>query len=155
MVQRVRSILVDNTLGKIFTGANTVSNATAANLIAGTQKNIKTFSSAATTTMRVANNLFGGTGVSIGSNGVIVSVTLTAATAPVGSNTVINLKKGNTYSNSSVVGTYSMSSNSPIVLYSTTLNFSSSDNFFVDITQVGSTKSGSGLGVQLGYYSGY
>lgn len=155
MAQRIRSILVDNTLGKIFTGANTVSNASAANLIAGTQKLVKTFASGVAVNTKVANNLTAGSGLLIGNNGVLVSVTLMAVTAPLGSNISVNLKKGSAYASSSIVGTYTLSPGSNLTYYTTAISFLATDNFFIDITQVGSVKSGVGFSIQLGYYSGY
>ena len=155
MAQRIRSILVDNTLGKIFTGANSVSYATAANMIAGSQKQVKTVYAGATVTTKVANNLSGGNGISVGNNGVLTGVTLSLAAPAVGAAVTINLKKGSSYSNSSIVGTYSIPVSLLSAVYVTTLSFITTDNFYIDVTQVGSVKSGTGLLVQLSYYSGY
>jgi hypothetical protein len=155
MAQRTRSILIDSTLGKIFTGVTDVASASASNLIAGAQRSTKTFATAAATSARVAYNLSGGNGLYMGNNGILTNVSMTVATAPIGAAIIIVLKKGATYATSSVIGTYNIpnglsSSSNPV-----SISFLSTDYFFIDITQVGLTKPGNGLIIQLGYYAGY
>jgi hypothetical protein len=156
MAQRIRSISVDNTVGKIFTGITTLAAANATNLIAGTQKLVKSFSTASTVTTKVATNLAGTTGLVIGNSGILTNVVLLASTAPVGgTGIIINLKKGSAYSTSTIVGTYALGPTLTTVTYNVAISFLSTDSFFLDVAQVGSTKAGSGFSIQLNYYTGY
>jgi hypothetical protein len=157
MAQRTRSILIDNTLGKIFTGVDTVANALANNLIAGTQVASKGVSSPSTTTVTVTKNLGGGSGIYFPHLGIITSVVMTAATASTGTAIVIALKKSSTsdYNSATQVATFTLPAGSKISTTSCSLTFAAGSYYFVDVTQVGSTKPGNGLSVQFQHYMGY
>jgi hypothetical protein len=157
MAQRTRSILIDNTLGKIFTGVDAVSSANASNLIAGTQVSSRGVSSPATTTVAVTKNLGGGSGIYFPHVGIIKNVIITAYSAPVGAAIVISLKKSSSsdYTTSTQVATFTLPVSTRTVTIPCSISFEAGSYFFIDVTQTGSTKPGTGLSVQLQHYMGY
>ena len=158
--RRLRSILVDNTIGKIYTNVADTTSVTPVNLIAGSVlKTVSKPQPIMSSNIIKANNL-GLAGIGpFASVGLITLVTLTAATAPTGLGLVSNggdvsivLKQGTTYSTSVIVGTYSLLAtfrNTPTVA---SISLAVGDYIYVDIIKVGDKTPGKGLTVQLGYY---
>lgn len=154
MPRRSRSILVDTTIGKIFTNVQSVSAADASNLIAGTQTKRGGFSSPKTQTTRLTSNLGGKSGFYFPVSGVVTEVSLTSVIAPKGAAVQVNLKRGTTYESSTIVGTYTLAELTTSSTTSTAITVSAGDNFYVDIVSVGTTVPGSGLEVRFKYYLG-
>lgn len=152
---RTRSLLIDNTLGKIFTNTSNVGTANASNLIAGTKLVSASIIAKRTSTAKIANNLSGNPqGLRFVSGGLVTSVILSAATAPSGSNIAFTFKVGTTYETATIIDTNEL--NAATVLKTTSVNWTipASNSIYVDITQVGNVKPGTGVGVQFTYYAG-
>lgn len=156
MARRTRSFIIDNTLGRIFTGAVSVEATTPANLIAGQKSLSKSLTSKNTTPTKVVKNI-GNTPVGLtldGASGLVNQVTLTCATPPKGSSIVVVVRKGETYDTSSAVATVQlpalMTSSATVV----NIPYSTPESFFFDVTQIGSVFRGVGLSVTLTYYAG-
>ena len=103
----------------------------------------------------LANNVGDGHGLYFRSNTTIDFVQLTASVAPQGANVVVSMKKGNTYSTSSSVNTFTLAANS---INSTELTANVSvtggESIFYDITSTGSSTRGSGLNIRTIYTTG-
>ena len=160
MTRRTRSILIDATLGKMFTGAADTSTATAANLIAGsTLKNIQLNYGTNVTNAKVVTNAF--KNIAFPSNAIITSVKVmvdtknaTAAQAA-GSSIIITLRTGLTYATSTSVGTVSLAASTTSQTTITSISIAADSILFADITQVGSTKAGRGLSYTPYYFIGH
>lgn len=148
---RTRSVLIDNTLGRIFRNVTSVSSASAANLIAGLKLESSAIAAARRTTARPTLNL-GNSGIFFVGGGLINLVNLSAATAPAGQPIIVRLRVGVDYESST--------ENSQYQLLGTTANFPvtitvpAGHSVFFDIVQVGSVKAGAGVGVRLSFYRG-
>jgi len=151
MPLRTRSLLMDNTIGKIYTNVGATSEVNSSKLIAGTALKSYVLSSKAAT--RVASNL-SGTGFPFSSNGLIQTLTLSVSTAPVGASIIVALKKGTAYANSTTSGTANIASGQKTGNTSISLNVSAGEFIFFDVTQVGSTSSGNKLSIRLDYFLG-
>lgn len=156
MTRRIRNILIENSLGKVFTGVDSIFSANASNVIAGTVQQTKGYAQPTATKVVVTNNLGGSlAGIPFAHNGVVVAVQVSVATAPQGSPIIISLKSGTSYSSSTIVGTFSLSALSNTSTTSCSIPIVSGNSFYIDVTQVGKTFSGTGLAVQLNHYLGY
>lgn len=160
MTRRTRSILIDSTLGKMFTGAADASTATAANLIAGsTLKNIQLNYGTNVTTAKVVTNAF--KNITFPSNALITSVKVMIDTKnfvsaqPKGSSIIITLRTGLTYETSTSVGTVSLAALTTSQTTITSISIAADSILFADITQVGSTRAGAGLSYTPYYFMGY
>lgn len=164
MTRRIRSMLLDVGLGKIFTGAIASSSATAANLIAGsTIKSIQRNFGSSATTAKVTSNVV--TSTLFSSNALITSVLVKINTSgvgsgaayyqPAGSSIIVTLKTGLTYATSTSVGTVSLPALTTSATTVTSISIVANNTLYWDITQVGSTKPGIGLSITPFYYIGY
>jgi hypothetical protein len=154
MTRRTRSILIDATLGKMFTGTADLSTATAANLIAGsTLRNVQNNYGTSVTTAKVVTNAF--KALSFPSNSIITSVKVMTNTGSTGASIILTLKTGTTYATSTSVGTVSLAASTSSATTSITISVAAGDSLFADITQVGSTKPGGGLSYTAYYFIGY
>ena len=151
MPLRTRSLLMDNTIGKIYTNVGATSEVNSSKLIAGTS--LKSYVLSSKTSTRVANNL-SGTGFPFASSGLIQTVTLSVSTAPVGASIIVALKKGTAYANSTTSATANIASGVKTGNTSISLNVSAGEFIFFDVTQVGSTSSGQKLSIRLDYFLG-
>jgi len=154
MARRTRSILVDGTIGKIFTNVISVSNANSTNLIAGTLQKSGGFSIPNSQSARITNNLGGKNGFNFATTGVVTEVSINSVIAPKGSGIQINLKRGTTYATSTVVGTYTLAELQTTSTTVTSITVASGDSLYVDITSVGTVVAGTGVSVKFKYYLG-
>jgi hypothetical protein len=151
-MSRTRSVLIDNTLGRIFRGVTSVVAATPANLIAGSKIETTSIAAGRRITTRVTNNLAGASGIFFPGGALINSVVLTAAAAPAGTPIVLHVKTGTNYSTASDVAEYQLSSTT--ATFSTLITVPAGNSVFFDITQVGSVRPGAGFGVRINYFRG-
>jgi hypothetical protein len=153
MPRRTRSILIDNTLGKIFTNIDTVTT-DSSKLIAGTKLQATTISSGSKTNVVVAKNLGTGVGVPFVNPALLTTIKLSVSTAPAGQPIIVAVKGGSSYANSSVLTTVTLPVNTSTVTSSMSITIQSGQNIYLDVTQAGTTKPGTGLSVRLEYYTG-
>jgi len=160
MTRRTRSILIDATLGKMFTGAADTSTATAANLIAGsTLRNTQINYGTNVTAAKVVTNAF--KTLTFPSNALITSVKVSidtknsTAAQSIGSSIIITLRTGLTYATSTSVGTVSLAALTTSQTTIISISIAADSSLFADITQVGSTKPGRGLSYTPYYFMGY
>lgn len=154
MPRRIRSILIDNTLGKIYTNVDTTLSTDSSKLIAGTKLQSFTYAATTTATAVVARNIGTGTGVPFPNNSLIVSGRLGVSAAPLGRTIIVAIRVGSNYATSTVATTLSLPINA---LSSTTvlaINIQSGQFLYFDVTQVGNVRPGSGLSIKLDYYTG-
>jgi hypothetical protein len=152
---RTRSLLIDNTLGKIFTNTATVSAADASKLIAGTKLVSASITANKGIVAKVTNNLSGTPqGVRFVSGGLVTSVIISAAVASTGRAIVFAFKVGTSYDTATTLGTDQL--NATVTRKNASVNWTipAGSSIYVDITQVGMSKPGAGLGVQFNYYAG-
>jgi hypothetical protein len=166
MTRRTRSILMDTTLGKIFTGAADTSTATAANLIAGTtlrstQRNFGISSTVVALKLNVITSL------PFPANAFITSVKvkvndmypINSASAircqPAGSSIIVTLKTGLTYETSTSAGNVSLPALTTSATTVTSIVVVAGYTLYWDIIQIGSTRAGTGLSITPFYYIGY
>ena len=161
MTRRTRSLLIDSSLGKIFTGAADSSSATAVNLVAGTTlKSIQKNFGINTTLAALRQNVI--TSVPFPANVIITSVkvkighpTATSPWTPAGSSIIITLKTGLTYATSTSAGNVSLPALTASATTATSISIAAGYTLYWDIIQVGSTRAGMGLSITLYYYIGY
>lgn len=148
---RIRNLLIDNTLGKVFTNVARVTDSDASKLIAGIKLQTKTIKPATPTTLvRVTNNL-GGTGLYFPTDSLVTTVNLSFTKPPVNNNTSIRFKTGATYATSTTVNTTTASqSTSTAVTLNTTIP--AGEYLFVDVATAGLFGSGYGLTILANYY---
>ena len=151
---RVRSVLIDNTIGRIFRNTTSVATATAANLIAGSTLESSAITASARTLVRPALNIGKGSGIYFAGGALINSLNLTAVTAPVGSSIVVTVKKGSNYDDSTVVDEYVLPALSNSSSYPVAISVSAGQSIYFDINQVGSVKAGAGFGIRASFYRG-
>jgi len=153
---RTRSVLIDNTLGRIFRNVQSTATANAANLIAGSKIESTGIISAKKVVARVSNNIGNGKGLFFAGGALVTSITLTTATPPAGSGTgsalITRVKVGSSYETAQSVGDYSLTSRSATI--STVITVAVGHSVYFDIIQVGSIKPGIGFGVRLNFYRG-
>lgn len=151
---RVRSVLIDNTIGRIFRNTTSVGTATAANLIAGNKLESAAITASKKTVVRSALNIGNGSGIYFAGGAVVNSLQLTALTAPVGSSIVVTAKLGSTYDTSTILGYYDLPALSKSWLYPVVISVSAGQSLYFDINEAGSTKPGAGFGIRANFYRG-
>ena len=151
---RIRSLLIDNTLGKIFTNTQSSLTADASKLIAGSKLLTASFTSAKTTTVKVISNLGTGKGILFPNSSLLTQITLSVATAPSGAPITVVIKKGTSYTTATVTGTYTIAADTLTSNYTVSQTINSGDSLFADVTTVGNVKSGVGLTILFNYYAG-
>jgi hypothetical protein len=152
---RTRSILIDNTLGKIFTGVANSGTTDVSKLIAGTKIQNKGVSAPSKNNIVAATNIGDGKGVYFSADSLIVQVVLKASRAPKGRAVQVRLKKGSSgYDSSTTVDTYSLSADSTSATINTNISIAAGESVFADVVQGGSTSPGQGLSIAYNYYSG-
>jgi hypothetical protein len=156
MTRRTRAFLVDNTLGKIFTGVKSVSEASPDKLIAGTKLLVKSLSANARVQVVPTKNLGTGlTGMYLSPSGALVTrIDLSVLTVCSGQSIIISVRKGLTYDLSTEISTYEL----PVGLntrgYITTMQVDANESLYFSVIQSGSIKRGAGLSVRVSYYAG-
>lgn len=150
MATRTRSILVENTIGKIFNGVVTISQGDASKLIAGTKP--LTTKRTQGGSGKVALNI-GGDGTLFIGPALLTSVTVTSKVASPTQNTVITIKLGTSYANASNVVTVTLPTGAKAATTSNTVTIPAGNYLYWDITSAGyGTKL---VTVNYTYYSGY
>ena len=153
---RTRSVLIDNTLGRIFRNVTSSASGTAANLIAGSKIESAAITSGTRTVARPTNNIGNGKGIFFAGGALITSINLTARGAPVGyinaNSIVTRVKVGASYETAESVGDYALQTKS--ITTSTAITVNAGHSVYFDIIQVGSIKPGTGFGVRLNFYRG-
>lgn len=155
---RVRSVLVDNTIGSIFRNVATVSQATAENVIAGTRLSTRSITTGSSVNVVVRNNI-SSRGLQFLTGAVVTRLILLLATAPRGADVVVRMRKGMSYDTSTTVGDYSLSHTSLIKKnltqeYNVSVNLAVGESLFFDVISVGSLSPGAGLRITAGFYAG-
>lgn len=160
MARRTRKFILDNTTGTVYTNIDNVSNATKVNISGGAVSKLLKVSIA-----KSGNNVYkvtsGKTAIQK-KNLVITSVFLqvtdktgkeSSVAAPVGDSLTIRLRKYNTLNaTTSTLGSYSITSGQTSSTNSVSFNILDTDLVFVDVTNVGSIRTGLGLNVILTYF---
>lgn len=154
-MKRTRSVLIDATIGKIFTNAVSAQQADPSKIIAGTKLASTSIISSKSSIAKITKNLSGSaSGIRFPSGCLLVSITVTAATAPLGAPITFDIKSGTTYENSIVISTVSLKASYVKDTYPVALTIQPGNAIYVDIKQVGSVRPGNGVTVQFNYYSG-
>lgn len=151
---RTRSILIDNTVGKIFTNVGSSASTDSSKLIAGTKLQSYTYSASRSSTTVVARNIGIATGVPFPNNGLIASGTLSISSVPTGRAINVDVKVGSTYATSTVATTISLPINTFTATSNLAISIQSGQFLFFDVTQVGNIRPGAGLSIKLDYYTG-
>jgi hypothetical protein len=151
---RVRSVLIDNTIGRIFRNTTSVGTATAANLIAGNKLESAAIIASKKAIVRPALNIGNGAGMYFAGGAIVNLFQLTVSTAPVGSSIVITAKLGLSYDTSAVVGTYTLPALSNSYSYPVAVSVPVGQSLYFDINEAGSVKPGAGLGIRANFYRG-
>lgn len=149
---RTRSMIVDNTIGRIFRNVATVSQANASNLIAGTKIESAIISSTSKAATRPTLNLGNGKGIFFAGGALITQLQLSAGTPPTGTPIIVRLRVGATYATSTEIDQYQLSTRS--VTHTVTISVPAGSSVFFDIVQTGSIKPGVGFAVRLNFYRG-
>lgn len=148
---RTRSVLIDNTLGRIFRNVTSVGSANAANLIAGLKLESAAIAAAKRTVARPTLNL-GNNGIFFVGGALINLVSVSAATAPAGQPIIVRLRVGEDYASSTEHSQYQLSGRSEN--FPVTITVPQGHSVFFDIVQAGSVRTGAGVGVRLSFYRG-
>lgn len=153
--RRTRSMLVDASIGKIFTNTNEKTPTDPSKLIAGTKLQSTSIAANKKIVARITNNLSGTpTGLRFVSGALITSVAVSAALAPTGSGIGFTFKVGTSYETATTLGTDELPAIGTRKVTTTSWTIPAGSSVYVDITQVGSTRPGNGVGVQFNYYAG-
>jgi hypothetical protein len=151
---RTRSVIIDNTLGRIFRNTPSVSQATAANLIAGSKIESTSFAAGAKVVARVVNNIGAGKGLFFPSGALITSIQLTATMPASGNLLTLRLRVGVDYASSISIEEYQMPNLTKSATFTVAITVPIGHSVFFDIAQVGSIKPGQGVGARLSFYRG-
>lgn len=155
MTRRTRSFLVDNTIGKIFTGVTNVAQAAPDKLIAGTKLLVKSLSTSISVQAVPVKNLGNGKGLFLSSGGALVTkIAVSVSTTARGQPIIVVARKGVAYDSSTEIGTYTLPINTNVAEFPIQVQLDSTESLFFDVTQVGSNRRGSGLTIRVSYYSG-
>lgn len=148
-------MLLDASIGKIFTNTNQITPSDPSKLIAGTRLQSAAISSTRASTARVVNNLSGKVdGLKFISGAVIASIVISTTRPPEGLSILFTFKVGTSYETSTVIATDELPSKTIKKTVLTGWTIPAGSSIFVDITQVGSIKTGNGVGIQFNYYAG-
>jgi hypothetical protein len=103
--------------------------------------------------VRPSNNIGkGGRGVYFPVDSTLTKIEIFAFGAPTGSPIRVRMKAGLTYANSNSIGIYSLSTTLSITELD--VNVIAGNSIFFDIIEVGSSKSGNGLGIRIEFLGG-
>jgi hypothetical protein len=163
MPRRTRSILIDNSLGKVFTNVDDSAVVNSSSVIASSVSKTLQFPPPTTTTkVAVLNNLgLSGLGTNFPNGAFITNIELSAVTAPKGKTAgqpggdiAIRLRTGTSNSNSSNLGTFALPGPLTLKKYiNQTLTISTGENLYVDIIRIGNSVTGAGFGFTISYFT--
>lgn len=150
---RVRNVLIDNTLGKVFTSVENVPSATAVNLIAGTKLQTKIIGSAKAS-VRVTNNI-SNVGLYFPTESLTTTAVIKFAVAPNTALTKLRIKSGTSYDTSTIIAdNITIAANAKTTSYNLNTTIAAGNYIYVDITSAGpNVAAGSGLSVSINYYA--
>lgn len=155
MATRARGILVDSTLGKMFTNTSSVQSADSSKLIAGTKLQSTVIYSPKKKNIVVVNQLgSSGRGKVFPTGALLTKITASVLVAPIGSDIIIGVKVGQTYDTSSPVSFLTIAENTKSTTNSVSISISPDSALFFDVIQVGSIKPGQSLAITFSYYVG-
>lgn len=159
MVSRLRSILVDNTTGTIYTGTSTTVSASKDKIAAGVfPKILKTSIVAPGRPVVIVN---GNKPIKFARDVLITNISMAVtntsgktviAASPQGASLTIRIRKVNSSNEETTLGSYSITSNSTTSTNTVSFNLLSTDSIFFDVTSIGSTKPGLGLFINTSYF---
>ena len=155
MTRRTRSMLVDASIGKIFTNTNQITPTDPSKLIAGTRLLSASIANRVITAARITNNLGGKMeGLRFISGAVITSTTVSLTTAASGQPLKFDIRVGTSYDTSTIILSDELLPNVKQKLLTTVITVPSNNSIYVDITQIGSVGPGRGFGLQFTYFAG-
>jgi len=153
MARRIRSLLIDNTFGKIFTGISKTSDGTADKLIAGTKLLSKSITQSSKFVVVPSNNLGNGQGLILSaSESLLTQIKMSVFAASSGQPVTIVVLKGESYSTSTQLGTYELAAGVKTFQYNVSHQVLSGERIFVNITTSGSIRKATGLSLTFIYY---
>ena len=156
MATRTRSMIIDNTVQKVFTNLVNPAQANPANVCAGTElKRLVLCAFGTAVSAKISPNITGRTnGVAVVTSTLLTKLYLDLASTAVGGTTgvAIALKVGTTYETASTVATHSsfIKASSKVI----SVLIEPGQNIYLDITGTGTTRPGSGVRVSADYFSG-
>jgi hypothetical protein len=156
MTRRTRSMLVDASIGKIFTNTNQITPTDPSRLIAGTKLTSSIITAVPRGSLaRVTRNLSGNaSGIRFTSGGLVTTFIISAVVPSTGRGIIFQVRSGSTYETSTLIDAQELEANVKTKTVNVAWTIPAGNNLYVDITQVGNVKSGSGLSVQFNYYVG-
>lgn len=156
MTRRTRSFLIDNTLGKVFTGVTGTADSTPDKLIAGTKLLVKSLATGKSVQVVPTKNLGVGTpGMYLSaSNSLVTRIDLSVSQTATGNSIIVTLRKGTSYATSEVITDYELPALTTTIGFNTAINLTSAETLYFDIAQSGSTRRGAGLSIRASYYTG-
>lgn len=156
MTRRTRSFLIDNTLGKVFTGVTGTADSTPDKLIAGTKLLVKSLATNKSVQVVPIRNLGVGTpGMYLSaSNSLVTRIDLSVSQTATGNSIIIRVRKGTSYDTSEIISDYELPALAGTVGFNTAINVASTETLYFDIAQSGSTRRGAGLSIRVSYYTG-
>lgn len=159
MSRRTRKLIVDNNTGTVYTNVNSVASATLASVAAGLRPKTSriAISGAGRPVVRLTGNKAVFTRAAILISSIYLEVTdargtRTAVASPAGGPIDIRLRKVDSQNVSSFLGTYSIIAGGTFNTYATSLNILNTDNVFIDVTNVGTIRPGTGLNIVITFY---
>jgi len=149
---RTRSILIDNTIGRIFSAVDKSTNATAKSLIAGAVQQNRILSQGPSAVVIAAVNL--GKGVSLGPAGAVVnSIVTKLGSAAKAASVLITVKTGTAYATATTVTTITIPANTLTVTYSTSFSVVANGYIYLDVAYSGApTTKAVGLSTTINYF---
>jgi hypothetical protein len=160
-MSRIRSVLIDNSVGSIFRNIRKVSQATAANVIAGNKLSTKSIKGSGN--LRVANNV-GNKGIFLLTGGVITQCVVSLKTQPMSGTVTIRFRVGETYATSVQIGELmTVPWRSPLLgpqrvpyleVQNVTTVVPPRHYVYVDVVTIGSVGAGNGLTATVALYTG-
>jgi hypothetical protein len=155
MATRTRGILVDSTLGKMFTNTTSVQSADSSKLIAGTKLQSTTIYSPRKRNIVIAKHLGNsGRGKVFPTGALLTKLSASVLIAPTGSSIVIDVKVGETYETSTSISILTIQELTTSTTNDVSVSIPANHALFLDVNQVGSIKPGQSLGVTFSYYAG-
>lgn len=151
---RTRSVLIDNTLGRIFRNLTSVQNSTAESVIAGSKLTNKSITGGKAV-LKVQQNL-GGRGLFVIGGGLLTQIILRLTKAPKGTPAIIRVKRGITYASSTTIGDYELpgSGVSTNITFTVNETLEPGESIYFDVIAIGNISPGTGLTAIIGYYAG-
>lgn len=153
MTRRTRSLLIDNTFGKIFTGVSNTSEGGADKLIAGTKLLNKSITQSQKLIVVPTLNLGNGQGLILSTGeSLLTQIKLSVFTASSGQAVTVSVLKGEAYDTATQLGIYEIAAGSKINQYNVSHQILSGEKIFVNIITSGSIRKATGLSLTFIYY---